>query len=186
MELLLHTILDTRLEATFQGFPLMLRYVDNLNIVCRSVREGCEVLQVCKDILTDLGLSLKEEDGPPQDIRDRDYNRTVLGMIPHWRNDQLTFSLTESAFEDLKGGFAKATICRMPSKTAQAVAEGWINTVGPVLTSAVRPSVVDRVIIAARECGFSELRSRHLREVGRQARKRWLAVSNREGVVEHV
>jgi hypothetical protein len=164
----------------------MLRYVDNLNIVCRSESEGCEVLQFCKTILNEIGLSLKSEDGPPRDIRDKDFNRTVLGLNPHWKNGNLTFSIPDSANEKLKVKFAKAAISQTPSCTALAIAEGWINKVGPALTSATSQTIVSDVINAARECGFCELRHRHLREVGRKARKRWLEFSNCKGVPEHV
>ena len=176
MELLLHTHLDARLEAVFQGFPLLLRYVDNLTFVCGNEHEGQQALQVAEDILADLGFCLKREDGPPRDIRDASFNQAVLGLIPRWRNGQLTLSIPESAFDDLRDGLSEASMNRRPVKTARAVANGWINSVGPALVRQVAPVVIDRVISIARECGFIEIPSRELSETAQRARHRWLAL----------
>jgi RNA-directed DNA polymerase len=84
LELTLHTRLDARLEAEQRGLPLLWRYVDNLTYVCSSEREGHQALQATGDILAELNMQLKGQDGPPWDIRDRDYDRVDLGLIPRW------------------------------------------------------------------------------------------------------
>ena len=44
MEELLHDRLDTVLD-TYPGHPLLLRYVDNLTFVCKTERDGHEILE---------------------------------------------------------------------------------------------------------------------------------------------
>ncbi|MEW4529425.1 reverse transcriptase domain-containing protein [Maioricimonas sp. JC845] len=182
MELLLHTHLDAPLkrDAT-RGTPLLLRYVDNLNIVCSSEREGHDILQTCRNRLAPLGFDLKGQDGPPQDIRDPKHSRTVLGLIPRWQNGQLTFLVPESAFDHLQEGLSSALVSSHPDQTAREVSSGWIQALGPALTNAARNEIIDRVIQMARKCGFTELLPKKLLEDGRQARQRWLTVSQEGG-----
>jgi hypothetical protein len=173
MELTLHTCLDKRLETEYPGSPVLLRYVDNLTYISRTEHEGQQVLETTETTLAESGLHLKKQDGPPQDIRG-EYNRTVLGLIPRWRDGQLTFAIPESGFDDLREGFINALNTSRPAVTARAVAKGWINSIGPALTKAVMPSVIERAITIAQECGFTELRAANLQDTGERARKRWL------------
>lgn len=181
VELLLHIILDTWFGTAFRGLPLLLRYVDNLNIVCRSVREGREALRSCEDILRDHGFTLKPERPPmdfPMDLRREHPNRKVLGLNPYWRNEQLHFTIPGTAYDSLRKGFAESIVRPNPVATALGVAEGWLGAMGPALTNAVTPATVDRVIRIARECGFTELRSSDLQLTCRLAHARWQVLTS--------
>ena len=181
MELLLHHCLDTRLETVYQGFPLLLRYVDNLTFICRSVHEGCEILQVSRDILAEQGLRLKGEDGPPIDLWDSQHNKVLLGVIPRWQDGMLKFSIPESAYEELRSGFFEARSYSRPIEVTNSIATGWIESVGPTLANKVLPEVVDRVLDIARSCGYRNLNRKELYKTADRARKRWLALSNPRG-----
>jgi len=181
MELLLHTLLDSRFGTEFRGIPLLLRYVDNINIVCRSEREGREALRFCEEVLRDLGFNLKPERSPmnsPMDLRKEHPNRKVLGLNPYWRNEQLHFTIPETAYDDLREGFVESTVRQNPVTTALGVATGWLGAVGPALTNAVTPAIVDRVIRISRECGFTELRSNDLQGTCRLAHARWQVLTS--------
>lgn len=185
MELLLHTYLDIRFGTGHRELPFLLRYVDNLNIVCRNEREGREALRFCERVLYDLGLNLKPEGPPmnsPMDLRSEHPNRKVLGLNPFWRNEQLHFTIPETAYNDLREGFAKSIVQSNPVKAALAVATGWLNAMGPALTNAVTPTIVNRVISISRECGFNELRSNTLQETCHQAHNRWQVLTVERGL----
>jgi hypothetical protein len=182
VELLLHHCLDRRLETVNRGFPLLRRYVDNLTYICSSVHEGDEVLQTSNDILAEHGLNLKGKDGPPQDIRDPSFDKVLLGVIPRWQNGQLTFSIPESGFEDLRDGFFETVNHPRPLRVAKAVAKGWIKAIGPTtLNHRVAQEVVDRVMSIACEYGFREISAKDLYDTAYRARQRWLSLSNRYG-----
>ncbi len=181
MELLLQTYLDTRLEAEFRGFPLLLRYVDNLTFICSSVHEGNRVLQAAEETLANLGFRLKCAERPPRDIRDSSFDRKVLGLIPRWQNGQLMFSIPESIYDDLQESFSIALEGPKPIRSAWKVAKGRIESLGPALVKRVMPTVVDRVISTARTCGFTELQRKDLSETARRARNRWLTLCADEG-----
>ena len=185
MELLLHTDLDIRFGTEFRENPFLLRYADNLNIVCRNEREGWEALRFCERVLNDLGLNLKPEGPPmnsPMDLRNEHPNRKILGLNPFWRNEQLHFTIPETAYNDLREGFAKSIAHPNPVKTALAVTTGWINAMGPALTNAVAPTIMNRVISISRECGFNELRSNTLQETCHQAHNRWQVLTDERGL----
>ena len=175
-ELLLHTCLDTGLEGQWRGFPLLLRYADNLNIVVSNEREGYQALQRCSEILAENHFELKG-DGFTKDLRDESFGESVLGMIPGWKNGQLTLSVPESSFAELQEALAEATIDSRPLERVKGIVVGWLNAFGPTLTNAVRSGTVERVVEIARECGFYELQTGELREIGRKARNRWLELS---------
>lgn len=184
-ELSLHTYLDIQFGTRYREFPFLLRYVDNLNILCRNEREGRETLRFCESVLGEIGLNLKPECSPmnsPMDLRIEHSNRKVLGLNPFWRNEQLHFTIPETAYHDLREGFAKSIIQPNPVNAALSVATGWLNAMGPALTNAVTPTIVDRVINTSRECGFNELRSNPLQETCHQAHNRWQIMADERGI----
>ena len=184
MELLLHTHLDTWFGTEYRGLPLLLRYVDNLNIVTRSAREGREALRFCERVLEDLGFNLKPERPPmdaPMDLRTTHPGRKVLGLNPCWRNEQLHFTIPETAYSNLREGLAESIVKPDPLATAFAVATGWLNAMGPALTNSATSAVIDRVIRISRECGFTEIRSCDLQGTCRLANAKWQVLANEGG-----
>ncbi|QGJ71776.1 Group II intron, maturase [Planctomycetales bacterium 10988] len=177
MELLLHHRLDLPLETRSQGYPLPLRYVDNLTFVCSSEREGHETLQTTGSILSGIGLTLKGQDGEPQDIRDPQFNTAVLGFIPQWQNGQLTFGIPESAYEDLGQGLFHTINHPQTAKVANRVVEGWIEAKGPAFTNRAAPEVIDRILHIGREYGYRCFCKKGLRRTASKARKRWIEFS---------
>ncbi len=176
MELLLHTHLDSRFGTEFRGFPLLLRYVDNINILSRSESEGRQAMEFCRNVLSDLGFRLKGELPPmdrPVDLTTEHPDRKVLGLNPCWKNGQLSVTAPGSALKDLRDGLSKAQTTPSPKDTADSVIRGWLNALGPTLTSAVRPGFVDQVMTTARECGFTELDRQTLHQISRDAHSRW-------------
>ncbi|QGJ68571.1 Group II intron, maturase [Planctomycetales bacterium 10988] len=177
MELLLHHRLDFPLGTRSQGYPLLLRYVDNLTFVCSGEREGREILQRTDSILSGIGLTLKGQDGEPQDIRDPHFNTTVLGFIPQWRNGQLKFGIPESAFEDLGQGLFHTINHPQTAKVANLVVQGWIEAKGPAFTNRAAPEVIDRILHIGREYGYRCFCKKELRRTASNARKRWIEFS---------
>lgn len=174
MELLLHTHLDAQFGTGRQGHPSLYRYADNLTFLCSDVREGRQTLEEAGEILNQQGFTLKGQDGEPRDIRNPDYDLTILGYIPRWLNGGLVLDLPEIAFQNLQESFEKAKETPNPEATAQAIAEGWMNHAGPTLSNSMREETVDIVKAYNREAGFYNLNRRTLLEAGKRARKAWL------------
>jgi hypothetical protein len=172
----LRTNLELELDAIAPGHPLLLRYVDNLTLVCSDAHVGRQVLQVIESILAPHGLSLKGQDGDPVDIRDPRHSRKVLGLIPRWRSDHLGFDLAETALDDLRKGLHAALELHNVPAAVRAVTEGWLQAVGPVYMDRDAHEVVGLVMDTAARAGFRELSRDRLLSAARRAHQRWLEV----------
>ena len=178
MESFLHNSLDTVMTVRFPGLT-QLRYVDNTTYLCRDSNEGEQILQTANEILSEAQLRLKREDGPPQDIRDPNHNRTLLGLIPNWTNGEIQLSIPESAYSDLDTGMTMTKGSPKPVMATRRTMLGWINAVGPTLTNSIAPGIVDRVSSMALQKGFREFSRSELLNTAREARKRWLNLTRR-------
>ncbi|MCA9031473.1 MAG: hypothetical protein KDA66_11730, partial [Planctomycetaceae bacterium] len=92
MDLLLHHVLDL-VMADRAGNTPSFRYVDNLAYLCSDVSESVRVLSLVDEVLETASLQLKRADGQPQDLRDPEYNKVFLGLIPRWQSGLLTLSI---------------------------------------------------------------------------------------------
>ena len=172
MDVLLHHILDILLEARSRNTS-QLRYVDNLTFLCHDVSEGTRVLAMARELVGQSGFQLKGEDGQPQDLGDPSYKRVVLGLIPRWRNGQLTFSIPDSAYEHLIEGLRVANEAHRPPDNALRRCRGWLQQLGPALTRSVEREVVGHVTDMARHAGFRNVIPRDLLRVAESARESW-------------
>ncbi len=177
MEALLHDCLDTVLETRYPGYPLLLRYVDNLTFVCKTERDGRQILDAVSDILAYTDLSMKGKDGAPHDIRDPEFNTRVLGLTPQWQDGGLTFRIPESGFENLRQSLHQSMNHPHPSTLIAMVVRGWIDAVGPALTKKAAPEVKDRVMLILRQEGFAGFPEREFCNLASLARKRWIELS---------
>ncbi len=178
MESFLHNRLDTVIEMRYPGLT-QLRYVDNTTYLCSNSSEGEQILHTANEILREVQLSLKGEDGPPQDIRNPNHNRSLLGLIPRWESGQIELSIPESAFQDLEAGLTMTNNNPKTPYVIQRTMLGWINAVGPALTNTKARSVVDRVNNMALQKGIREFSIQELLKTAKEARKRWLKLTRR-------
>ncbi|MEZ6126639.1 MAG: hypothetical protein R3C49_26250 [Planctomycetaceae bacterium] len=114
------------------------------------------------EVLEPAGLRLKGDDGEPQDLRDPEYNRVFLGLIPRWKNGLLTFSIPELAFETLTIGLQVANETPNPAENAFQRCVGWLQQLRPALMRSVERQVVDRVVSIARHSGFRNVNHRDM------------------------
>ncbi len=177
MEALLHGCLDAALEARYPGYPLLLRYVDNLTFVCKTECDGRQIVEAVSEILAYTDFSMKGKDGAPHDIRDPNYNTRVLGLIPRWQEGALQFRIPESGFENLRQSLHQSMNHPHPSKWIVMVVRGWIDAVGPALTKKAVPEVKDRVMLILRQEGFAGFPEREFCNLASLARKRWTELS---------
>lgn len=172
VDVLLHHILDIVLEARSRNTP-QFRYVDNLTYLCRDVREAANVLSIARELVGRSGFQLKGADGEPQDLRDPSYSRVVLGLTPRWQDGRLSLSIPEKAFDNLAEGLRYANEADRPSDNAPRRCRGWLQSLGPALTNAATPEVVNRVVDMARLEGFRNVTRRDLFTVAQRARGSW-------------
>lgn len=168
MDALLHHHLDQVMRTRGSGFGTLYRYVDNLTFLCRGACEGRRLIELAQEQLTPLGFKLKGQSEEWGDIRDPNFQTTLLGLIPRWQNGHLTFSIPESAFNNLESLLRTCTDFSQPSYRAERCCIGWIQAYGLALNERVARMVSHRVSQMAVRYGFRSLaRTVLLRESNR-------------------
>jgi hypothetical protein len=137
------------------GFPLWLRYADNLTYGCGSVSEGNQIRERAAEMLAKAGFSLKGEDGPPADLR---AGQTVelLGFKLKYQRERLVLELGPQAWNHLNQNLVKAHETTNPSEMAFQVIQGWMSAYGPAFENR-RDEVSVRVLENAARYGFREI-----------------------------
>ncbi len=175
-ELTLHTYLDKTLDDVWPGHPPVYRYVDNIPILTTGAHEGLQMLETIQRILEPHQLTLKGIDGDPVDLRNSDHGRMVLGLVPVFRGERLTFQVPTKAYQKLEMGLEKTLLLPNPSQVANHVVEGWLTALGPAFVNADTRDILRRTMEISTGYGLRELSLSRLRTVVNKAKVLWLAV----------
>jgi hypothetical protein len=175
----LNVLLHHRLDLGFTGAdPPWYRYADNVVYLCREAAEGDRVLAKAGQLLGQVGLDLKGEDGPPRDLR-KGEKAQLLGFTLSRQEDRLRFGLGEQAWAKLGQALVRAHESTDPPKTAGMAVKGWAGGYAPAFES-LRDVDLDRVLRTATQEGFREsCSSGELRGWCREAWGNWCAFRKR-------
>lgn len=173
MDALLHHYLDRVMMTREQGRGILLRYVDNLTFICRNAGEGLRLVEAAKECLNPLNLKLKGQQSCHGDLRDQHIQTPLLGLIPRWENDRLTFKIPESAYNDLETRLQMSSASISPLRDAESCCKGWIEARSPALTNRVAQSTSHRISQLAVKYGFRSLTRSTLNTWCHLARRRW-------------
>ncbi|TWT60790.1 Reverse transcriptase (RNA-dependent DNA polymerase) [Rubinisphaera italica] len=124
LNVLLHYVHDLPITSA-SHFPFWFRYADNLAYLCQDVPEGHQVRQQVQHLLGKSKLELKGEGGGIFDLQ-RD-TATLLGFGLQIKDNELSFTLTEQAWNNLELQLAESHNALNPSKIALEVITGWVN-----------------------------------------------------------
>ena len=166
LNLLLHYVHDIPLNAVL-SHPFWFRYADNLLYLAENVSEGEQIAHQVESLLNTAGLKLKGKDGGVIDLSQN--NLRLLGFDLRLIDDEIHFSIPESAWEELGSRLLKAHESFNPPETAVYVVSGWVNAFAPALCD--EKSFCNRVKKLMAQYGFvmsSEMPSRVSK-----IRKRW-------------
>jgi hypothetical protein len=144
-------------DLAFQGHhdPPAYRYADNLVYLSADVAEGTRALERAAQLLTKAGLALKEEDGPPKDLR-RGEAVQLLGFALSRRGNRLHLGLGEHAWAKLRQGLEEAHQTERPADMARKVVAGWTSAFAPTFEG-MRKDFPRRVLQMAAQLGFREI-----------------------------
>ena len=175
----LNLLLHHRLDLGFTGVdPPWFRYADNLVYLCREAAEGDRALAKAGQLLGQVGLELKGEDGPPRDLW-KGEKAQLLGFSLVRQEGRLRFDLGEQAWEKLNRALVRANESTDPPRTAGTAIEGWAGGYAPAFES-LRGEDLDRILRTATQNGFRESCSPgELRRWCRDAWGNWRAFRER-------
>ena len=174
MDALLHHHLDRVMTTRESRTGILYRFVDNLTFLCRDASEGRRLNELAQELLSPLRFNLKGQAGEWGDLRDPNFQTTLLGLIPRWQNGQLTFEIPESAFSKLETYLQTSSEFSCPWYRAQRCCLSWIWSYGPALTRPVALQVSSRINRLAAQYGFRSLTRTVLITESNRAYQNWL------------
>jgi RNA-directed DNA polymerase len=163
--------LDRKFAEQMPGVRL-LRYVDDVLLLCRDASEGAAALQCLQHVAQVAGTPLK----PATEVADIQAgdSLTWLGYQLQRSGDELAVRLTERAWERLAGSLTATQELPQASRRALRSIQGWLNYLAPCYPHADHQSVYVRLRQLAHQCAFDELPDdQWLRECWRPAYARW-------------
>ena len=174
----LHHVLDFPFSEDAAN-PPWLRYADNLVYLTRSVSEGLAATRQAQDLLTPIGMTPKDTDGPPTDLRQKGQPVEILGFYIRWNKGHLRYGLGEKAWESLAQGLLKAHKASNPPLMAEQVTRSWIAAGGPAFEGRKENPLLSRILWIAHKAGFREIPWEWLKAHVQSARDRWVALKER-------
>jgi hypothetical protein len=172
MELLLHHCLGHHAQGDLLG--QLHRYVDNLTYLVACPDQGSAILRRAQDRLRTYNMRLKQEDGPPVNLRHE--SADVLGLCLSWESGRLEFSIPAKAYDKLGEGLRKAHDTDHPQTIARSVVNGWLRACGPALGSKDRRGILRKIEGLSCNSGFRWQRGtwNDLKRTAEASRHRWI------------
>lgn len=174
LNVLLHYVHDLPITSAAH-FPFWFRYADNLVYLCQDESEGQQVRQQVQHLLNQSKLELKGKGGGIFDLQKN--SATLLGFGMQMKDDEVSFTLTEQAWNNLKLQLAESHNALNPSEIALEVITGWVNAFGMAFED--DGSDVAKVLQVAAQYGFREVDRERVEKVAGEAKARW------EKMIEH-
>jgi len=173
--------LDLYLSAGFDarwsdppGMPPPFRYVDNVACLTGGVDEGRGVVAACRDLLSGLGLRLRDQPEEEYLIDLRGGQTTdLLGFKVSLSGDLMKFGMSDAALKTLRDGLRNAHDEPNPPGAAQAVLMGWVNAMGPSFDRSRAGEVAHPILSCARRLGFKEFSLPQILEAWSLSYGRW-------------
>ena len=169
----LNHVLDRRWNKLFAGVPL-LRWADDVLILCRTKQEALTAYEGLKQILLPAGMRLKGT--PGQAVHDLQGGAEIVWLGYRLRKGEggLEVSLTAKAWRRLS---ERLELCHEKDCSSLRAVEailGWTEAMGPCLPTTDVDGAYARVVSLARDLAFDELPSKEeVTRSWRQAYLRW-------------
>lgn len=173
LNLYLHHLLDRKWRKLHPSIPLV-RYADDLLLLCRSAEEAGHVYDDLVKLLQPAGMLLKES--KQEAVRDLAAGAAVayMGFRICKREKRLRYGLTANAWFALAEGLALAQEgTHAPIRAVMALA-GWIAARGPCYPALDHEHAAARIASLARKAGFDEMPGpKRIKRLWQRAYARW-------------
>jgi hypothetical protein len=159
--LLLNVYLDHALDRPWrQDHPdvPLLRYADDLLLLCRDRAEADECLAALRRRVRPAGFTLKDP-GRAGYVRDLGAGRVAdwLGFRVAKNRDRLSVRPARAAYSRLHTRLVQAHEAAVPSLAAAAAVRGWFDQMGPCHKGAHRLRAYEKAVAVAARAGFVEV-----------------------------
>ena len=172
LNLYLDKFLDKKWRTLKPDSPLI-RYADDLLILCRTTSEVREADALLRELLRPYGLELKHETDIAITDLGSDCSRW-LGYDFRWQSERLAIQIPAEKFDRLARQMMLAHTKTEPAERASRVIDQWVRDLGPCYHDEDRTAILERVRGIAEDYGFEELtESQRLLEYWEDAHNTW-------------
>ena len=182
LNLYLHHFLDRVWAERHPDVPL-LRYADDLLLLCRTEPEAAGCWSDLSDILRPTGMLLKGKSAIEATtcLEDRAAVRWLGARISR-EHDHLRFRIADSAFSRLRSRLERVHHFPNAPLRANACVAHWLQALGPCYDGEKnRSRILEKVERTLRACGFDELPGREVfRSAWRKGRETFAAQRSRQ------
>jgi hypothetical protein len=165
----------------------LLRYVDDLLVVCRNIDEARNIYPELARQATTIGTPLKGS--PETSVYDLANGATIdwLGYRIALLNGTPVIQIAERAWDRLRMKLAAAYLRPVPPLRAEQIIRGWLDSIGPCFEFENRQKVIACVRSVAKELAFEEIpEDEVLLNIWRSAYRRWKTIREyARGVLPH-
>jgi retron-type reverse transcriptase len=173
LNLYLHHCLDRRWRKLYPDIPLI-RYADDLLLLCRSVAEARRAYRALAKLLRSAGMALKESCEEAVRTLTADEPVRWMGFEITKARKELLFGLTEQAWWTLEEATALAhEELNSPVRVYQAII-AWVGQKGPCYPQLDHHATYDRIADIARQQAFDEIPDQSdVKRLWQKAHARW-------------
>ena len=173
MELLLHVTVDATFQVASSTNTTLHRYVDDICVQAQSPSDALEAMDAIRNTVNQNGQSLKGQSTVPMDLRTNQSDDTVLGLMPVWENGQLTFSLTDNAWQRLGESLEECPLLAVPHRAVKQTVIGWVNSITACIRTSDQDAIRTQIIRTMIDSGVEPVKDQDIRESIRTASTRW-------------
>jgi hypothetical protein len=158
--------------------PRWYRYADNLVYLTHHVTEGRDTRRLVEGHLRTTGMALKGSDDGITDINQGPVE--VLGLVVRMADDRLVYAIPDAAWDHIQEALVECHWSSNPPEAARSAVRGWLEAQGPALENLTDATLTRLRRTGARNGFRAELPGPDtLREIAREAHRRWAALRNR-------
>jgi hypothetical protein len=178
----LNIFLDHFLDRPYSAdpdLPRWHRYVDNIVYQCQRVSEGRRALRRARELLSQIGMVTKGQDGPPVRLLRQGAGIEILGFHLTREGNRAVLWLGRKAWTKLAQELEGAHTAPCPATRAKNTIRGWLMAFAPGLENADAQEVLWWIHRVAAQAGFRELvkdRAKLASQLG-EAVRQWQALS---------
>jgi hypothetical protein len=185
LNLYLHHLLDREWRRRHPDL-IMIRYVDDLLVLCRSKKEARRANDELATLLKPMGMTLREDRS--EAIRDlsKEHPADWLGFGIYRRGRELRYRVGERAWDQLEDSFRLSLESDKPDRAAHEAVRSWLNEMGPAGPAPGRrkpfgfAAALDRIQGLAASGGIKRAFKRdELTQIWAMAAERWRSTRTR-------
>ena len=173
-EIMLNTIVDAAFHTASSTTTILHRYVDDICVQGQNPSDVNNGMELIRSAVQQNGQQLKGSNAEARDLRTNSpSNQPLLGLLPTWEREELTFTLPDSTWQHLTETLEEIPLLAEPRRIATAKLTGWINSISPCIRRSNQDAIRNRITGILNECQIHPEREPNIPKLLRLAAEKW-------------